>query len=75
MDILVEPPLQNQQLTRSNLFHQIGYISLRLMEKLGMTRRADLDFVDPAYSAADNPTIQYALSRQDWAPSSGDVVQ
>lgn len=57
------------------LTSQANAPSWRLMEKLGMTRRADLDFVDPAFSAADNPTIQYALSRQDWAPSSGDVVQ
>ncbi|TNE53924.1 MAG: N-acetyltransferase [Sphingomonadales bacterium] len=40
--------------------------SWRFMEKLGMERRVDLDFSDPAYAAAQNPTIQYSLSREQW---------
>lgn len=40
--------------------------SWRLMEKLGMQRRRDLDFADPAYPAQDNPTIQYLLTRNQW---------
>lgn len=40
--------------------------SWRLMEKLGMQRREDLDFDDPAYPPQDNPTIQYALTRAQW---------
>lgn len=40
--------------------------SCALMEKLGMTRRPDLDFVDPNYPAQDNPTIQYWLTRSCW---------
>jgi len=40
--------------------------SWKLMEKLGMVRREDLDFSDPAYPAEDNPTIQYSLSREQW---------
>ena len=40
--------------------------SWKLMEKLGMVRRADLDFHDPAYADGANPTIQYALTRQQW---------
>lgn len=40
--------------------------SWRLMEKLGMERRRDLDFVDPAYPPLDNPTIQYSLTRDQW---------
>ncbi len=40
--------------------------SWKLMEKLGMIRRPDLDFSDPAFPAEDNPTIQYSLSRDDW---------
>lgn len=40
--------------------------SWRLMEKLGMQRRRDLDFEDPAFPAADNPTIQYSLTKQQW---------
>ena len=40
--------------------------SWKLMEKLGMVRREDLDFSDPAFPANDNPTIQYALTRERW---------
>jgi hypothetical protein len=41
--------------------------SWRLMEKLGMLRRADLDFIDPAVPESGNPVIQYALTHQQWA--------
>ncbi|GMN12917.1 GNAT family N-acetyltransferase [Altererythrobacter sp. MTPC7] len=41
----------------------------KLMEKLGMVRRRDLDFHDPAYPAQDNPTIQYSLSKEQWENS------
>jgi RimJ/RimL family protein N-acetyltransferase len=37
--------------------------SWRLMEKLGMERRADLDFRDPA---EPDPIIQYAITRDQW---------
>ena len=37
--------------------------SWRLMEKLGMERRKDLDFVDPA---DPEPIIQYAITREQW---------
>ena len=40
--------------------------SWKLMEKLGMVRREDLDFADPAYPAQDNPTIQYSLTKEQW---------
>ncbi len=40
--------------------------SWRLMEKLGMQRREDLDFTDPAFAPQDNPTIQYSLTKQQW---------
>lgn len=40
--------------------------SWRLMEKLGMTRRPDLDFDDPAYPPEDRTTILYHLAAQDW---------
>ena len=40
--------------------------SWKLMEKLGMTRRRDLDFRDPGFGEQDNPTIQYALTRAQW---------
>lgn len=39
--------------------------STRMMERLGFTRRDDLDYVDPAYPALDNPTTLYSLDR-DW---------
>jgi len=37
-----------------------------LMERLGMMRRHDLDYHDPAFSAALNPTIVYRISRTEW---------
>lgn len=40
--------------------------SWKLMEKLGMMRRKDLDFDDPDYPPEDNPTILYAITRQQW---------
>lgn len=44
--------------------------SWRLMAKLGMTRRPELDFHDPAMPPGADPTIQYALTRAQWeAPS------
>lgn len=44
--------------------------SWRLMEKLGMRRRADLDFDDPAYPPEDRTTIVYSLSANQWSRSS-----
>ena len=43
--------------------------SWKLMQKLGMVRREDLDFADPAYPAEDNPTIQYSLTQEQWESS------
>ena len=40
--------------------------SWRLMEKLGMTRRLELDFDDSNYTEAENPAIQYAVTCRDW---------
>ena len=40
--------------------------SWKLMEKLGMERRRDLDFDDPDYPPEDNPTIVYRLEAADW---------
>ena len=37
-----------------------------LMERLGMRRRADLDFDDPRYAGDLNPTIAYLLERDQW---------
>lgn len=40
--------------------------SWKLMEKIGMERRSDLDFADPAFPAESNPTIQYSLTKKQW---------
>ena len=37
-----------------------------LMERLGMRRRADFDYPDPDYPPEDNPTMVYAISRDEW---------
>lgn len=40
--------------------------SWKLMQKLAMERRQDLDFTDPAFPDSDNPVIQYVLRREAW---------
>jgi RimJ/RimL family protein N-acetyltransferase len=40
--------------------------SWRLMAKLGMTRRPELDFDDPALDPHERPLIQYAITREEW---------
>lgn len=40
--------------------------SWKLMEKLGMERRADLDFTDPDFPDSQNPIIQYSLTSETW---------
>jgi len=45
-----------------------------LMERLGMERRADLDYPDADYPPEDNPTMVYSLDAADWrarAPDGG----
>lgn len=37
-----------------------------LMERLGMVRRADLDYPDADYPPEDNPTMVYQLEAIDW---------
>jgi RimJ/RimL family protein N-acetyltransferase len=37
-----------------------------LMERLGMTRREDLDFDDPRFGPELNPTIIYLIDAGDW---------
>ena len=51
------------------LTSQVNVGSWKLMEKLGMERREDLDFTDPKYGAEDSPTIQYSLTREQWENS------
>ena len=43
--------------------------SWKLMQKLGMVRREDLDFTDPGFPLEDNPTIQYSLTQEQWESS------
>jgi RimJ/RimL family protein N-acetyltransferase len=40
--------------------------SWKLMEKLGMVRREDLDFDDPDYPPEDSMTILYSLTKEQW---------
>ena len=40
--------------------------SWKLMEKLGMVRRRDLDFEDQSFPPEDRVTILYSLSRDQW---------
>ena len=40
--------------------------STRMMQRLGFARCPDLDYVDPGYPAADNPTTVYRLGRGEW---------
>ncbi len=37
--------------------------SWRMMERLGMRRRHDLDYVDPDYPPQDNPTIIFEIAK------------
>ncbi|MFZ1742148.1 MAG: GNAT family N-acetyltransferase [Pontixanthobacter sp.] len=48
------------------LTSQLNVASWKLMEKLGMQRRRDLDFDDPAYPPEDRTTILYSLTRKQW---------
>ena len=41
--------------------------SWKLMEKLGMERREDLDFEDPSFPPEDRATILYSLTAEEWA--------
>jgi len=48
---------------------QRNFASWRLMERLGMVRRADLDYPDADYPPEDNPTMVYQLDAADWRAS------
>ena len=47
--------------------------STRMMHRLGFERHADLDYADPDYPAADNPTTVYRLGRGEWASRHGGI--
>lgn len=40
--------------------------STRMMQRLGFTRRAELDYVDPDYPPRDNPTTVWSLDAKNW---------
>ncbi|WP_374407194.1 GNAT family N-acetyltransferase [Pelagerythrobacter sp.] len=45
--------------------------SWKLMEKLGMVRRPDLDFEDPDWPPEDRKTILYSLTPEQWGGNAG----
>jgi len=63
----------DQAFTRFNAPHVVAFTvadnaaSWGLMERLGMTRRPDLDYVDPRYGPDLNPTMVYRIDRDQWA--------
>ncbi|MEM1051725.1 MAG: GNAT family N-acetyltransferase [Pseudomonadota bacterium] len=40
--------------------------SWKLMQKLRMERRKDLDFIDPEHGGGDDRVIQYSLTKAQW---------
>lgn len=40
--------------------------STRMMARLGLHRRAELDYTDSDYPVADNPTTVYSLTSEQW---------
>ncbi len=47
--------------------------SWRLMERLGMRRRVELDYHDPEFAPKDNPTVIYSLDVAQWRAGSADA--
>lgn len=45
--------------------------STRMMARLGLRRRPDLDYIDPEYPPADNPTTIYQMLRARWLDTNG----
>ncbi|MGC1271361.1 MAG: GNAT family N-acetyltransferase [Croceibacterium sp.] len=39
--------------------------SWRVMQRLGLRRRAELDYVDPDYPPQDNPTMIWSIAREE----------
>ena len=44
-----------------------NHASTRVMARLGFARCAALDYTDPDYPAADNPTTVYRITKECWA--------
>ena len=45
--------------------------STRMMCRLGFRRRGELDYFDPGYPAADNPTTVWSVTAEDWIARRG----
>jgi RimJ/RimL family protein N-acetyltransferase len=45
--------------------------STGVMRRLGLARRQELDYVDPDYPAADNPTTVWSITAEDWKHCNG----
>jgi RimJ/RimL family protein N-acetyltransferase len=54
---------------------QRNVASWRLMERLGMRRRAELDYSDADYPPEDNPTMVYSLDASDWRVRPADRTE
>jgi RimJ/RimL family protein N-acetyltransferase len=48
--------------------------SWRVMERLGMTRLAELDYDDPEYPPEDNPTMVWGITREAWQRARAEAV-
>ena len=48
------------------LTSDLNVASWKLMEKLGMVRREDLDFEDPNFPPEDRKTILYSMTKDQW---------
>jgi RimJ/RimL family protein N-acetyltransferase len=49
--------------------------SWRVMERVGMTRLAELDYDDPDYPPEDNPTMVWGLAREAWRAGEGGAAR
>ncbi len=45
--------------------------STRMMHRLGLKRRAELDYVDPDYPPQDNPTTVWSITSREWGNRHG----
>lgn len=50
-------------------------LSEGLMKRLGMTRRTELDYVDPRFGPDLNPSIVYWMSAEDWPAARKRALQ
>ena len=48
--------------------------SWRVMQRLGMSRLADLDYNDPEFPPEDNPTMVWGIERKAWLGSQAEAA-